>query len=144
MSRISRSALVEFTAAQMYQLVLDVESYPEFLPWCTEGEVAEQSSEHQVASVSIQKAFKQTKFTTQNTLRHDQQISMSLQDGPFKHLDGVWRFKALGDSACKVELDIEFQFSSSIVEKMIGPAFSAVIQTVVNSFVKRAGAMYGQ
>ena len=143
MSRISRSALVEYTASQMYQLVLDVESYPEFLPWCSAGEIAEISDEHQVATVSINKAFKQTKFTTQNTLEQNQQIAMSLQDGPFKHLNGVWRFKALGDSACKVELDIEFQFSSSVVEKMIGPAFSAVTQTVVNSFVKRAKDVYG-
>lgn len=144
MSRISRSALVEFTVARMYHLVLDVESYPEFLPWCSGSEVIEQSDEHQLASVSIKKAYQQTKFTTQNTLEQDQQISMSLQDGPFKNLNGVWRFKALSDSACKVELDIEFQFSSGLVEKMIGPAFNAVTQTIINAFVKRAGEVYGE
>ncbi len=144
MSSISRSALVEFSAAQMYQLVADVESYPKFLPWCSASEVIEHSDEHQLASVSINKAFQQTKFTTQNKLEQDQQISMSLQDGPFKNLDGIWRFKALSENACKVELDIEFQFSSAVLEKMIGPAFNAVTQTVVNAFVKRAGDVYGK
>ncbi|MEE9334646.1 MAG: type II toxin-antitoxin system RatA family toxin [Granulosicoccaceae bacterium] len=143
MSSISRSALVGFTAAQMYQLVLDVESYPKFLPWCSGSEVTEQSVVRQLASVSIKKAYQQTKFTTQNALEQDQRISMSLQDGPFKNLDGVWHFIALSDSACKVELDIEFQFRSSLVEKMIGPAFSTVTQTIVNAFVKRAGDVYG-
>jgi len=144
MSSISRSALVEFSAAQMYQLVSDVESYPEFLPWCSDSEVLERSDEHQLASVSIEKAFQQTKFTTQNTLEQDRQISMSLQEGPFNNLDGVWRFKVLSEHACKVELDIEYQFSNGVVEKMMGPAFSAVIQTIINAFVKRAGDVYGK
>ena len=144
MSSISRSALVAFSAAQMYQLVLDVESYPEFLPWCSGATVTEHNDELQVASVSISKAYQQTRFTTQNMLEQDQQISMSLQDGPFKHLDGVWRFKRLSDTACKVELAIEFQFSSGLLEKMLGPAFSAVTDTIMSAFVKRAGEVYGK
>ena len=144
MSSISRSALVAHSAEQMYQLVLDVQAYPEFLPWCTASQVSAQSCEHQLASVSISKAYQQTKFSTQNTLVEDEQISMSLLDGPFKQLDGVWRFKALSNTACKVELDIEFQFSSGLLEKMIGPAFNAVTDTIVSAFVKRAGDVYGK
>jgi ribosome-associated toxin RatA of RatAB toxin-antitoxin module len=127
----------------MYELVLNVEAYPEFLPWCSAARVIELNDEQQVASVSIAKQFQQTQFTTRNQLQTDQQIAMSLQDGPFKHLDGVWRFKALSDDACKVELDIEFQFSSSLFEKMIGPAFNVVTDTIVTAFVKRAGEVYG-
>ncbi len=143
MSSISRSALVPYSAAQMYQLVLDVEAYPEFLPWCSAAHVIKLSDREQVASVSIAKQFQQTQFTTRNQLTNEEQIAMSLQDGPFKHLDGTWRFNALSDDACKVELDIEFQFSSGFFEKMIGPAFNVVTDTIVTAFVKRAGEVYG-
>ncbi len=142
MSSISRSALVEYSAEQMYKLVLDVESYAEFLPWCSASSIIEQSELEQIASVSISKQFQQTRFTTKNRLDENQRIAMSLQDGPFKQLDGVWQFRALSESACKIELDIEFQFSSGLLEKMIGPAFNSVADTIVLAFVKRAASVY--
>jgi ribosome-associated toxin RatA of RatAB toxin-antitoxin module len=122
----------------MYALVCDIESYPEFLPWCQKATVAEQSPTHQLATVSIDKRMQGIKFTTRNRLEEGSAIHMGLVDGPFRTLSGVWRFKTIGDDACKVELSIEFEFKSRILAKVLSPAFSKICDTMVAAFVKRA------
>ncbi len=141
MQTISRSALVEHPASDMYQLVCDIQRYPEFLPWCSEAQVSERSDTHQLASVSISRFSKQSTFTTKNVLVPSQQIDMQLVDGPFRQLSGTWRFKPLGESACKVELDIEFEFASAMFARMFTPAFEKACNTVVDSFIARAKAL---
>ncbi len=138
MPTISRSALVEHTAQDMFELVCDIESYPEFLPWCSAAKVDEHSETHQLASVTINQVINQSEFSTRNVLTTNQSITMELVDGPFKHLSGTWQFKPLGDSACKVELDIEFEFSSPMVGRLISPAFTKVCDSLVSAFLKRA------
>lgn len=122
----------------MYELVCDIESYPDFLPWCSGSRVDEQSDTHQLAAVSINQVLKQTEFSTRNQLLAGESIAMELVDGPFKHLHGTWTFQPLGDTACKVLLEIDFEFSSPIVAKMLSPAFNKVCDTIVNAFIKRA------
>lgn len=141
MPTISRTALVEHPAKAMYELVCDIESYPEFLPWCSGAQVEEQSATHQVAGVTINQVLKQTQFSTRNELVAGESIAMELLDGPFKHLHGTWRFQPLGNTACKVLLDIDFEFSSPVVAKMLSPAFNKVCDTIVNAFIKRAGEL---
>lgn len=138
MPSISRTALVEHSAKAMYELVCDIDSYPEFLPWCSAAQVQEHSETHQLASVTINQVINQSQFTTQNTLLIDESISMKLVDGPFKYLSGTWGFKPLGDTACKITLDIEFEFSSSVIAKMISPAFNKVCDKIVDAFIQRA------
>jgi len=138
MPSISRSALVTHSAADMYALVRDIESYPRFLPWCDDASVAEQSDTHQLASVHMDKRMRSLKFTTRNRLEQDSAIHMGLVDGPFKKLSGVWRFTPLDESACKVELAIDFEFKSRVLGAVLGGAFSKICDTMVAAFVKRA------
>ncbi|MCL4130928.1 UNVERIFIED_CONTAM: hypothetical protein GTU68_013507 [Idotea baltica] len=138
MPSISRTALVEHAAKDMYELVCDIDSYPEFLPWCSGTRVDERSETHQLASVTINQVINQSEFSTRNTLEPGQSITMNLEDGPFKRLRGTWQFKPLGDTACKVLLDIDFEFASPMVGKLISPAFNKVCDTLVSAFIKRA------
>ncbi len=138
MPTISRTALVEHTSQDMFELVCDIESYPDFLPWCSAARVDEHSETHQLASVTINQVINQSEFSTRNALETNQSITMQLVDGPFKYLTGTWQFKPLGDTACKVTLDIDFEFASPMVGRVISPAFNKVCDTLVNAFLKRA------
>ncbi|MBX2886145.1 MAG: type II toxin-antitoxin system RatA family toxin [Granulosicoccus sp.] len=138
MPSIARSALVSHSAADMYALVCDVESYPDFLPWCQNALVTEQSASHQIATVLIDKRMQGVKFTTRNQLETNSAIHMELIDGPFKRLSGFWQFQPLSDDACKVELSIDFEFKSRILARLLGPAFSKICDSMVAAFVARA------
>ncbi len=141
MPSVVRSALVAHPASKMYNLVCDIESYPAFLPWCDSALVKEQSQTHQVASVTIDRRMKGISFTTRNTLLQDESIEMALVDGPFKRLGGVWRFKPLDETACRVELSMDFEFKSRILGAVLGPAFTKICDTMVAAFVKRAAQL---
>jgi len=140
MPTIERTALVPHRAADMYALVVDVPSYPEFLPWCSGASVQSQTATHQQASVSINAVFSQTEFRTNNQLSADERIVMELEDGPFKHLRGAWAFKALGDAGCKITLVVDFEFSNAIMGRAISPVFTKVCDTLVDAFIQRANA----
>ncbi|MGB2080137.1 MAG: SRPBCC family protein [Vibrio sp.] len=142
MPQVQRSALVSFSAEQMFNLVNDVESYPEFLPGCSGSTLHESSDDHMVASVDVSKAGIKKTFTTKNTLVENQRIQMDLVDGPFKHLQGVWRFIPLDESACKVELALEFEFSSKLIEMAFGKIFNELTSNMVSSFTQRAKQVY--
>ncbi len=143
MPEINRSALVRFSAAQMYDLVNDVASYPRFLPGCVGSEVHECDSERMVASVSVKKVGLAQTFTTENRLDENRSITMRLKRGPFRHLEGVWRFTELRPDACKVELVLQFEFSNALVEKAFGRVFNELAQSMVHSFSMRAKEVYG-
>lgn len=143
MAQISRSALVPYSAAQMYALVDSIQSYPDFLPWCRSAVEHQRETDSVRASIEIAKGAVNKVFTTQNRMTPDQQIEMTLVDGPFKHLHGYWRFEALKENACKVMLELDFEFSGKLVALAIGPVFNQVANTMVDSFVERARMVYG-
>ncbi len=145
MATVEKSVLVHFSAHQMYELVKNVEQYPQFLPWCGAAGVEEIEAENvQRAFVEIAfKGFRQ-RFTTRNTLNTDQQILISLLNGPFTHLDGTWQFKALTPEASKVHFKLDYEFSSKVLEQLVGPVFSSVANSLVDAFVKRAERLYDQ
>ncbi len=142
MKQISRSALVSFSAEQMFHLVNDVARYPEFLPGCSGTCVLESSPEAMLASVDVSKAGISKTFTTSNELRHGEAIVMNLVDGPFKVLRGGWYFTPLDEQACKVELKLEFEFSSKMIELAFGKIFNELTSNMVNAFTKRAKQVY--
>ncbi len=142
MTTISRSALVMHPSEQMYDLVNDVEAYPEFLSWCSGVEIIDKSLLTQSASISISVAAINQRFTTRNTMLPGRQIDMTLVNGPFSNLDGSWKFKALGDAGCKVLLNIQFEFSSHLISKTLGPIFSGICGSLVEEFCKRADELY--
>lgn len=144
MTKISRSALVLFTDQQMFDLVNDVERYPEFLPWCQQVNVHERSVEKMVATVTAQKAGLSSSFTTLNQMTFPSQILMDFQDGPFDYLRGVWAFKALGDSGSKVTLDLDFKFKRGLVNFAFKKIFEPAADSMMKAFVCRAEKIYGQ
>jgi ribosome-associated toxin RatA of RatAB toxin-antitoxin module len=128
----------------MFDLVNDVDNYQNFLPWCGGSEVLEQSAEANVASVTI--AFKgiHKTFTTANILTRPTEIKLAMVDGPFSKLEGTWTFKALDENACKLSLDLDFDFSNRIVGAVIGPVFKIIADSMIDSFCKRAEQVYGR
>lgn len=143
MPSISKSALVPYTAAQMFDLVDKVSNYPEFLPWCGGAEELSRDEDEVKASVTISHSGINKAFTTCNRLQKNKMIEIELINGPFKHLHGFWRFEALSDSACKVSLDLEYEFSSKLLGMAVGPVFSQIANSMVDSFCQRADHIYG-
>ena len=143
MSHVNKSALVPFSAEQMYRLVEDVNAYHTFLPWCSASEEIEREDDVIVGSVTIAKGGVNKKFTTRNHLQKNKMIEIKLVDGPFKYLHGFWRFDELKEDACKVSLDLEYAFSSKILSMVVGPVFNQVANTMVDSFVDQAKSVYG-
>ncbi|MFC1236000.1 SRPBCC family protein [Vibrio sp. F74] len=142
MPQVRRSALVSFSTKQMYDLVNDVDKYPEFLPGCSGSKVLEKSDNTMKASVDVSKAGISKTFTTINRLTKDTVIMMELVDGPFKSLKGGWYFTMLDEYACKVELKLDFEFSSRLVEMAFGKIFNDLTNNMVNSFTQRAKQVY--
>jgi len=144
MALVNKSVLIEYSAAQMYALVEDVAAYPEFLPWCGRAEILRREGEITRAAITIDFRGIKQRFSTENRAQPPQLIEMSLVDGPFRQLDGSWRFKALGDDACKIEFRLHYEFSSKLLEKIVGPVFHFIASTFVDAFVKRAQQLYGK
>ena len=138
MKTIQRSALLPYSAQRVYELVNDVASYPEFLPWCGGAQVVSMQSAQMVASVTIAKAGIKQTFTTQNTLYEGERIEMSLLDGPFQSLTGQWVFKPLAEDACKITFEVSFEMKAGLLSKVLGPIFEQIATTMVDSFCKRA------
>ena len=126
----------------MFDLVDDVDSYKEFLPWCSKSEVLSIEGSEMVARLSISKGRVKNSFTTSNRRVESSCIEMNLVDGPFSHLHGAWRFERLDDFACTVSLNLEYEYSNSIVKKVFGVVFGHIMNSIVNAFVKRAGEVY--
>ncbi len=145
MSKIQRSALVHYSAAEMYALVNDVDDYANFLPWCRSSKVISSSETEMTASVEIAKGVLNQTFTTHNTLEKDRRITIALKDGPFKQLEGYWLFEPLKtDNACKVSLNLDFEFNSAMISIAAKPIFTQIANSLVDSFCKRAVEVYGE
>jgi ribosome-associated toxin RatA of RatAB toxin-antitoxin module len=138
MHRVERSALVPFPAAAMFDLVADVESYPEFLPGCVAAGVQAQADGTALASLQMQRGPLKADFTTQNRLQPPKEISMVLTQGPFEQLEGSWRFQALGTEGCRITLSLRFRFSNPLKDLLMGAAFETLCNELVDAFVRRA------
>ncbi|MCK4743296.1 MAG: type II toxin-antitoxin system RatA family toxin [Sulfuriflexus sp.] len=141
---INKSALVPYTAKEMYALVDDIDAYPKFLPWCGASEVLERNDDEVKASILLSRSGLKKSFTTLNRLQSGKMIEMRLIEGPFSHLQGFWRFESLNESASKIMFDIEFEFSNKLLAMTVGPVFSQVTNTIVDAFTKRAVEVYGK
>lgn len=140
---IQRSALLPYPAQALYDLVNDVASYPQFLPWCTATEVLESTPAQMRATIKVGKVGLSQQFTTRNSLRPGEAIEMQLEQGPFRSLHGVWTFQPLGESACKITLDLAFEYSGALVKATLGPLFNQAATTMVDAFCQRARQLYG-
>jgi ribosome-associated toxin RatA of RatAB toxin-antitoxin module len=128
----------------MFALVNDIESYPRFLPWCRTTRVLSRNPDEVRASIEMVKGGIHKWFSTCNRLQQDKMIEIRLLEGPFLRLEGFWRFEALRDDACKVSLDLEFEFSNAMLSLAIGPVFKQITASLVDAFGKRAVEVYGR
>lgn len=143
MALVEKSVLIEYSAAEMFELVDCVEDYPKFLPWCNRTELKFRDAQQTVATLFIDFHAVKSHFTTSNSKEVPAVMHIKLVDGPFRRLEGHWRFKALTERACKIEFQLEYEFSSKTFEKIIGPVFSRIAGSFVEAFVKRAQQVYG-
>ena len=135
---VYKSALVPHSAKQMYDLINDVQSYPEFLPWCRSTRLISQDEAKLCGELEVARIGISQKFSTCNLLYPYERIVIQLKEGPFKQLRGEWRFSVLREDACKVELELEFEFSGKLINSAFGRVFSQIANTLVDSFCKRA------
>ncbi|MGZ8983525.1 MAG: type II toxin-antitoxin system RatA family toxin [Methylotenera sp.] len=142
MAKVQKTVLINHSASQMYALVDDVKKYPEFLPWCGGVDLIKQDEVSTIATLHIAYHGLHQKFTTENHKTYPNLMEIKLKDGPFKHLEGVWRFIELNEQACKVEFMLNYEFTNSILEKIIAPVFNHIANTFVDGFVARADAVY--
>ncbi len=142
MAAINRSALMPYTNGQMYNIVNNVEDYPDFLPWCASSEILKQSETSMEASILMKKGKLNHSFSTKNSLIENELIHMQLIDGPFKSLNGDWKFTKLSEQASKIELDLNFEFSNRLVGMLIGPVFTQIADSLVDAFCQRAHHIY--
>lgn len=143
MTLVQKSALVKFSAQQMFDLVNDIEAYPQFLPWCSGSRIIKREDAIVEAEVSIAKGGFQKSFATRNVIEPGRKMTLSLLDGPFSHLSGVWEFLPLREDASKISLDLEFEMSGKLASLAFGAVFNQICNTMVSSFTERAKAVYG-
>lgn len=140
---VSRNALVMFSAEQMYQLVNDVLAYPQFLPDCSDSKIIEQQQDKMTAGLLVSKGGLTKWFTTENTLIENKKVLLNLVDGPFKKLHGCWTFTKLSDEACKISLELDYEFSSKVFDLAFGRVFNGLTNNMVQAFSQRAKEVYG-
>jgi ribosome-associated toxin RatA of RatAB toxin-antitoxin module len=138
MREVKRTALIAETPARMYRLVNDIERYPEFLPWCTAARVDSRKEGEVVATLTIKRGPLHAEFTTRNLLEPDQRVLMQFVSGPFRVLEGLWTFTALGELGCRVELEMRFEFANRVAGTLFEPLFENTAASLVDAFVKRA------
>ena len=143
MTSIERSALVRYPAAAMFDLVNDVAVYPQYLEGCVGAEIISQSDTEMIARLSLRKGGVGQVFTTRNRLNRPRSIAMELEEGPFSHLRGEWQFRALSERACKVSLQLEFEFKSAALSVAASRLFAQVANNLVDSLCRRAAQVYG-
>jgi ribosome-associated toxin RatA of RatAB toxin-antitoxin module len=142
MALVEKSVLIMRTPAQMFELVDRVEDYPQFLPWCGGTDLISRTDEYTAARIYINYHGIKSQFATENAKDPPHTMKIAFREGPFKRLDGSWRFTALGEAGCKVEFSLRYEFSSTVLEKVLGPVFGHIVTTFVDSFVKRANHVY--
>ncbi len=143
MVKIERSALVQYSAEQMFALVNDIEKYPAFMQGCINAEVLERTDSQLIGRLTLGKAGLKYSFTTQNQLEPPTAMNMSLMDGPFRHFDATWQFLPLSETACKVSLDMKFDWAGGMLGAAMEKLFQHSANNLVDALVERARKVYG-
>ena len=144
MDTIDRTALVHYTAQEMFALVSDITAYPQFLQWCSDAEILSQQDDGVTARIEFSVGKVKQSFTTRNRHQPGDEIGMQLVDGPFSQLEGCWQFESLGEAGCKISLQLNYDFSSKMLSLVVGPVFGKIANSLVDAFQKRAVEVYGE
>ncbi len=140
---VKKSALVQHSAERMFQLVSDMERYPQFLPWCHAATLVSRTEDEICGRIEVARLGIRQSFTTRNRIVQNRRMDLDLLDGPFRKLTGAWIFQPLRDDACKVELELDFEFSGRLIDKAFGAVFNQIANTMVDAFCKRADEVHG-
>ncbi len=143
MSTIDQSALLPYSAGQMFALVNDIEAYPEYMDGCIGAEILEKTGNQVTARLDLGKVGLRYSFTTRNTLVEPESMTMALVEGPFRHFEATWTFSALNENACKVSLKMEFEFATGLVDAVMKRLFDTTSRNLVNAVCQRAQQRYG-
>ena len=141
---VERSLLLPYSPGQMYALVNDVPSYPQFLPWCAAARIVEQSASHMLAAIDVRKGPLQLSFATRNQLDPDRSIRMELVDGSFRSLRGTWSFDDIAGKGVRATLRLEYDFTARGARLVLEPVFDRVCQSIMQAFARWARAVYGR
>ncbi len=144
MAEIERSALVMFSAEQMFDLVNDVERYPQFLPGCKAAEILHSDENTLEARLELSRAGIHQSFVTRNRLERPTRMTLELVDGPFEHFEGLWHFSPLAHDACKVSFSLSFRLRNRLVAAAVGKLFSELANQMVRVMCERAEHVYGK
>lgn len=146
MKHVKKSVLLWYSPGEMYTLVTGIDAYPTFLPWCDSAQVLAHHEDGVTARLGLAYLGVRQSFTTRNEHVPDESVIIKLVDGPFSLLEGAWLFRPLGGQrqACKIEFELRYAFASPALEAVVSPVFDRIANTFVDSFVKRAEAVYGQ
>src|SRR5262245_41362368 len=144
MKRVTRSAIVEHTADELYRLVEEIEAYPSFLPWCVAARVLERTAASTRATLTVGMPGLRQSFTTRNENKPGQSMEMHLVDGPFKTFAATWRFHILSPAACRIEFSLRYEFASRTLARLLEPLFDSIANTMVDAFTQRADERYGR
>ncbi len=143
MRDVRRSALLPYSPEQMYGLVIDVERYPQFLPWCTAAEILAAEGGEVTVRLGLSSGFARASFTTRNRHDPDRSVIMRLVDGPFDHLEGRWDFTPIGNAGTRADLNVRFSTHGIIGALALGPAFEGICNHLVDAFARRARQVFG-
>ena len=135
---VHKSALVAHSAPTMFDLVEAAEDYPAFLPWCADARILARDADEVVARIAIDYHGARFDFVTRNPKRRPGWMAIRLQEGPFRRFEGEWHLTALSPDACKVELDLQWEFGGALVERLAGPVFDGIANSLVDAFANRA------
>ena len=138
MNTVRKSVIVAHSCAEMYEFVEECERYPDFLPWCPKAEVTERTEAITRARLEIDYHGLRSHIVTLNHKEPPRRLTLELVEGPFRRFHGEWHFTPLGEHGCRVELAVEYAFSNVAIEKILGPVFSYVTETLVDRFVEHA------
>jgi ribosome-associated toxin RatA of RatAB toxin-antitoxin module len=138
MREVKRSALIAESPARMYQLINDIDRYPEFVPWCTAARIESRKDAEVVATLNIKRGPLKAEFTTRNLLEPDKRVLMQFVSGPFRVLEGLWTLTPLGELGCRVELEMRFEFANRVAGALFESLFEDTAASLVDAFVRRA------
>jgi ribosome-associated toxin RatA of RatAB toxin-antitoxin module len=144
MRQVDRTALVPYTPEQMFALVADIERYPEFVPSVVGAKVLQKDERGVIGQLEMERAGMREKFTTRNVFEPPVRMSLALVDGPFRLLDGLWTFDAVGDKGTKIRLTIRFEFANPLSAMLLSRSFEKSCADMVDAFVDRARIVYGK
>ena len=143
MREVKRSALLPYTALRVFDLVADVEKYPQFLPWCSAATVLGRDGELVTAALALARGRVRARFTTRNRLVRGESLEMRLLEGPFNALEGRWDFLPIGEAGSRVELCMRFETQGTLTGMVLGPVFEGICNQLVDAFAQRARRVYG-